>query len=77
MQYKEWSVVMTVSVYLFVCLSVNSHAYLSNHTSELHQIFYAACQWPWISMQFFGNWSNMPRKTLRGGDFAMSMQEKF
>jgi len=34
-------------VSLFVCVFVCMPC-ISNHTSELHRIFYACCLWPWL-----------------------------
>jgi len=40
----ERSIVMTVSVCVFVCL----WSYLRNYTSHLYQFFCACYQWPWF-----------------------------
>ena len=44
-QTEEWSFVMSMSV----CLSVCPRPCPGNHTSELHQIFYACYTWSWLN----------------------------
>jgi len=39
-----------------VCLSVCRRAYLSNRTSELHQVFYACFPWPWLRSPLAALW---------------------
>ena len=42
------NIAISVSVCLFVCLSVRSHI-SKNRTSEFHQIFCSCYLWPWLS----------------------------
>jgi len=43
-----WSIVMSTSLCLCVCLSVCPWGYLRNHTRDLYQLCCACYLWPWI-----------------------------
>jgi len=45
---EEQSMVMSMHIVLFVCLSVCLHAYLRNRVSEFRQNFYEYGLWSWL-----------------------------